>query len=93
MTRARIYRPSKTAMQSGMRNTRRWVLEFERESKSAPDPLMGWAGSDDTRTQIRLRFPTREEAEDYAKRYRLDYVVLPEHRFTAKPKPYARNFR
>jgi hypothetical protein len=91
--RARIYRPAKTAMQSGWANTRRWVLEMEPEAAQVPDPLMGWNGSSDTRRQIRLRFSTLEEAESYAKRNGLEYVVLPAHQPKRKYRSYADNFR
>ena len=46
--RARIYRPAKTAMQSGTAKTKAWVLEFAPESAREIDPLMGWTSSDDT---------------------------------------------
>lgn len=90
---ARIYKPAKTAMQSGWANTRQWLLEMEAESGQAPDPLMGWNGSGDTRRQVRLRFATQAEAEAYAKRNGLDYVVLPPHQPQRKYRSYADNFR
>ena len=93
MALARIYRPPKSAMQSGRANTKAWVLEFEREAKPAPDPLTGWPGSPDTRAQVRMRFTTREAAEAYAKRYGIAFEVVPERPVRAKPKAYADNFR
>ena len=73
---ARIYRPSKTAMQSGQAKTRQWVLEFVPASPRELDPLMGWTSSDDTQAQVRLSFDSREAAEDYARRHGIDAVVL-----------------
>ena len=64
----RIYRPARNTMQSGRGNTRKWVLEFEPADAKRNDALMGWAGSSDTQSQVRLRFATREEAEAYARR-------------------------
>ncbi len=93
MTRTRIYKPSKTAMQSGRAGTRRWVLEFEPAEKKAPDDLMGWAGSGDMTSQIRLKFETLEEAVEYAKRKGLDYVVLEPHAPKPKIRTYADNFK
>jgi len=93
MPLARIYRPPKSAMQSGRANTKAWVLEFEREAKPAPDPLTGWPGSPDTRAQVRMRFSSREEAEAYARRYNIAYEVLPEGPVRTAPKAYADNFR
>jgi hypothetical protein len=59
---ARIYRPAKTAMQSGKAKTQDWVLEFEPASARRSDPLMGWTQSSDMNGQVRLNFETRDEA-------------------------------
>ena len=66
---ARIYRPAKTAMQSGQAKTHVWVLEFDPEQAKAIDPLMGWTGSGDMRAQVRMTFPDKEAALDYARRH------------------------
>ena len=66
---AKIYQPSRSAMQSGQARTRDWVLEFVPADAKWIDPLMGWTGSDDMNSQVRLRFATREEAVAYAERY------------------------
>jgi len=63
---ARIYRPAKTAMQSGTAKTHDWVLEYAPATAREVDPLMGWTSSDDTQAQVRLRFPTKEAALAYA---------------------------
>ena len=91
--RARIYQPPKTAMQSGRAATHEWVLEFEPASPKRPDPLMGWIGSADTRTQVRLGFHTLDEAVAYAERNAIAYELeLPQER-RVKPKAYADNFK
>ena len=59
---AKIYRPAKTAMQSGQAAARRWVLEFEPGSGITPDPLMGWSSSSDMSRQVKLVFETRDQA-------------------------------
>lgn len=90
---ARIYKPAKTAMQSGIAQTKEWVLEHENSSPREVDPLMGWTSSADTRTQVRLAFHTKEEAIAYAERngiaYRLDE---PKPRGLVR-KSYADNFK
>lgn len=94
MNRARIYLPSKTAMQSGWAKTHRWVLEFEPAMAKRIDPLMGWTGSGDTLgTQVRLEFDIRDDAVAYAERHGIPYdLEIPtEHR--RRPKAYADNFR
>ena len=62
---ARIYRPAKTAMQSGQANTKDWVVDFEPEVPRQVEPLMGWTSSFDTRAQVQLRFETKDEAVAY----------------------------
>ncbi len=59
---ARIFRPARTAMQSGKAAALNWVLEYEPERRPAADPLMGYTSTTDMRRQIRLEFATREEA-------------------------------
>jgi hypothetical protein len=93
MARARIYRPSKTAMQSGRAKTRKWVLEYEPASRRAPDPLMGWSSARDTLNQIQLRFDTLDEALAYANRHGLEYALIEPQARTLKAKSYADNFR
>ena len=93
MARARIFRPAKTAMQSGRALTQRWVLEYEPETPRQPDPLMGWSSARDTLNQVRLRFATLDEAKQFADKHGLDYSVEEPHERRFKPKNYADNFR
>jgi hypothetical protein len=93
MAVARIYRPSKSAMQSGRANTRLWRLEYDPASQRTPDPLMGWASAQDTLNQIHLRFASLEEAKAYAEKHGLDHVIVEPHERHPKPKSYADNFR
>ena len=90
---ARIYQRPKNAMQSGKYRTDRWVLEFEPAEAKRPDPLTGWAGSGDTRDQVRLGFPTSEAAIAYAEREGLAFPVIPAPERKLKLQAYADNFR
>ncbi len=83
---ARIYRPAKTAMSSGAAKTRDWILDYVPDTAREIDPLMGWTSSRDTQTQVRLRFPTKEAALDYARENGIDAVVT-------EPKPRKANIR
>lgn len=83
---ARIYRPARSAMTSGTRNTRQWVLEYVPAARKTIDPLMGWTGNTDMRRQVRLHFATRDEAVEYAKREGIPHVLEDE-------KPRAPNIR
>ena len=89
---ARIYKPSKTTMQSGKAKFEDWVLEFEPASARTPDPLMGWSSSNDTQSQVVLRFPTAEEAVAYAERHGIAFQVFPPRSRKAIIKAYADNF-
>ena len=91
--RVRIYKPARNAMQSGTARSRKWVLEFPPVGREI-DPLMGWISSDDTQSQVSLRFDTLKQAEDYARERGLDYVVQPPHgRATnIRPRGYGENF-
>ncbi|MEQ8964839.1 MAG: ETC complex I subunit [Azospirillaceae bacterium] len=91
--RARIYRPAKTAMQSGRGNVKDWVLDYEPETPRRPEPLMGWVSSGDTLNQVRLSFDSKEDAIAFAERKGLDYSVQSEHRRRIKPRNYADNFK
>jgi hypothetical protein len=89
---ARIYKPSKTAMQSGLANTKAWMLDFEPEQPREVEPLMGWTSSADMRQQVRLHFASKQEAIAYCERHGIAYQV-----FEAKPPvrrtiAYADNF-
>ena len=74
--RARIYQPARNAMQSGTAKTHGWVLEFSPASPREVDPLMGWTSTTDTTTQVKLRFDSREAAEDYARAHGIEAEVL-----------------
>ena len=73
---ARIYKPSKTAMQSGMAQTKKWVLELEYDMAKSIEPLMGWTGSSDTNSQVQLWFESKEVAINYAKKNGIPFTVL-----------------
>ncbi len=92
--RARIYQPSRNAMQSGTAKTHQWVLEFFPAESREIDPLMGWTGSGDTQAQVRLRFESREAAEAYAKANGIDYVATEPHKRqpNIRPRGYGENF-
>ncbi len=93
MPQVRIYRPAKTAMQSGYANTRQWVMEFEPEAPREPEPLMGWTSSADTNAQVRLYFDTEEEAVAYAKRQGYEFTLSEPKPRQIRPKSYADNFK
>jgi hypothetical protein len=90
---ARIYRPAKTAMQSGQARTKAWVLEYEGAAAREVDPLMGWTSSTDMRAQVRLEFDTKEEAVAYAERNGIPFRLSEPKVRQAIHKSYADNFK
>lgn len=90
--KARIYRPSKTAMQSGRAKTQDWVLEFSEATKRVTDPVMGWTSASGTEGQVQLKFETREEAISYARREGLVFTVEEPRERKRLVKSYAANF-
>jgi len=93
MTTARIIEEQRRTTQSGKARSGSWTLEFEREEALRPDPLTGWSGSGDTRTQVRLSFDTRDEAVAYATRKGFDIHLVPAPPVALKLQSYADNFR
>ncbi|MEE8173231.1 MAG: ETC complex I subunit [Alphaproteobacteria bacterium] len=89
---ARIYQPAKSATQSGLANTRHWLLEYEQDGKREIDGLMGWTSSADMRSQIILKFSSRDEAVAYAKKHGIDYDVEEPQARRVRPKSYTDNF-
>lgn len=90
---ARIFKPAKTAMQSGVARTREWVLQPEPGSAKTIDPLTGWAGSGDTLSQVELAFDTKEEAIAFAERNGIPYIVIEPQPRKPVRKAYADNFK
>lgn len=93
MTVARIIEEQRKTTQSGKAQQGLWTLEFERQEPQRPDPLTGWNGSGDTRTQVRLRFDSKEEALAYATRKGLTVHLVPAPPIGMKIQAYADNFR
>ena len=89
---ARIFKPAKTAMQSGRSKTHDWVLEFAPASARKPDPLMGWTSSTDTKAQVRLTFETRDQAISYAEQHGIPFRVIEPELPPKIIKAYADNF-
>ena len=91
--KAKIYKPSKTAMQSGRSKYNKWVLKFLDQKNQLKDTMMGWNGGSSTVSQIELRFSTKEEAVSYAKKNSIDYEVLETSERKVINKSYADNFK
>lgn len=90
---ARIYKPAKTAMQSGRAKTNLWVLDYEPETPKATEPLMGWTSSSDMKSQLKLTFETKEAAIAYCEGKGIAYTVTEPKDRAPKKISYVDNFR
>lgn len=88
-----IYQQPKSAMQSGRAKSDTWVLEFEQSEALRPDPLMGWTGSGDTQSQVKLKFPTKDAAKAYAEKHGIAARVHATPKKTLKIQAYSDNFK
>ena len=91
MRKAKIYKPTKTAMQSGMRNTKNWLLEFD-TLNTGVNPLMGWESSKDTMSEVKLEFSSKDQAVNYAKKNNINYYVVEPQKRKIIKKSYSDNF-
>ena len=62
-------------MSSGNAKTMTWVLEFSPTQEREVDPLMGWTSSDETQTQVSIKFDTKDAALSYAKAHGISVSV------------------
>ena len=91
MKKAKIYIPSKTAMQSGLGKLDKWLIEFKVENTTI-NPLMGWESSSDTLSELKLEFSTKDLAIDYAKKNKIEYELIEPKKRKVVKKSYADNF-
>ena len=91
--KAKIYKPAKTAMQSGRAKYNKWVLKFLDQKNQLKDTMMGWNGGSSTVSQIELKFSSKEEAVSYAKKNSIDYEILETSERKVITKSYADNFK
>ncbi len=92
MKKAKIYKPSKTAMQSGTKKYDKWIIEYLTE-KPGINPLMGWESSTDTLTELKLEFSTKELAIEYAKKNKINFEIIEPNIRKITKKSYADNFK
>ena len=91
MRKAKIFRPTETVMQSGKGNTKNWLLQFD-TLNTGINPLMGWETSRDTMSEVKLKFASKEQAINYAKKNNIDYYVIEPQKIKIIKKSYSNNF-
>ena len=91
MKKAKIYKPSKTATQSGLKKFDKWIIEFITNDPTI-NPLMGWESSNDTYSELKMEFESKDLAIEYAKKNKIEYELIePQERKIIK-KSYSDNF-
>ena len=91
MKKAKIYKPSKTATQSGLKKFDKWIIEYITDDPGN-NPLMGWESSTDTYGELKLEFSTKELAIEYANKNKIDYELIESKSRKIIKKSYADNF-
>ena len=91
MKKALIYKPSKTAMQSGIKKYEKWIIEFLTDQPGV-NPLMGWESSTDTYSEIKLEFSSKDLAIEYAKKNKIDFEIIESKKRKIVKKSYTDNF-
>ena len=59
-------------MQSGLAKNDKWILEFKTNDPTK-NPLMGWESSNDTFSELKLEFSSKELAVNYAKNKKIEF--------------------
>ena len=91
MKKAKIFKPTKTAMQSGFAKSDKWVVEYIVDQPGI-NPLMGWESSTDTFSELNLEFSSKEKAIEYAKKNKIDFEIIDEKKRKIVKKSYSDNF-
>ena len=91
MKKAKIYKPTKTVMQSGLGKNDKWIIEYITKNPGI-NPLMGWESSTDTLSELKLEFSTKESAINYAKRNKIIFEVIETKERKIFKKSYSDNF-
>ena len=91
MKKAKIYKPSKTATQSGLKKFDKWIIEYITNDPTI-NPLMGWESSNDTFSELKMEFSSKELAIEYAKKNNIEYELIEPQKRKIVKKSYSDNF-
>ena len=91
--KVKIYKPAKSAMQSGRGNSSKWVLEYEAVTPRRPEAVMGWSAANDTLNQVRMQFESKDAAVAFAESEGWEYAVSEAHTRKITPRNYIDNFK
>ncbi|KAK5008473.1 hypothetical protein LTR28_003926 [Elasticomyces elasticus] len=89
-----IYKPAKTATQSGDWHGHQWRMDWDVLQKGHrwENPLMGWQSSADFMQGTHLSFKTKDDAIQFAHKQGYEYFVQEPNERRFVPKAYANQF-
>ena len=91
--KVQIFKPTRSTMQSGRKNTKKWLLVIKEEDNvRSINPLMGWTSADNTYSQLKMFFASKEDAVDYARSQNFEFEIHEPETSAVKKKSYAANF-
>jgi len=91
--KVKITNLARNPMQSGLGKKDLWVLTYkEDEQVRNINNLTGWTSCNDIKTQLRLKFNSKEDAIEYAKSQNFEYVIVEAKSSKEKAKSYVSNF-
>ncbi len=91
--KVKISCPAKSATQSGRAGSAKWVLEYEMATPRRPDTLMGWSSANDTLSQVKMQFASKDAAIAFAENEGWEYTLSEPHIRRVKPQNYSDNFK
>jgi len=92
MNKFRIYKPAKNAMQSGRKNTKKWLMVPIEGNIRSINPITGWTSASNTSSQLKYEFLSKEDAINFAKKSGFEFEVEEPKAEVVKQKSYAANF-
>ena len=87
-----IFKPTKSAMQSGLNNSKKWCLTNKDVNESFISSKYCWNGSSNPEKQIKIFFDDLDSAVNFAKKNNYNFEVLKPNLKTLIKKSYAENF-
>ena len=89
----KIYKKSKSAMQSGIKNTKKWYLESMDINERSLNLSFDWSSSKNIEDQVKIPFNDLQSAIDFAEKNNLDYEVFVPNQSNQILKSYSDNFK
>ncbi|XP_055055905.1 NADH dehydrogenase [ubiquinone] iron-sulfur protein 4, mitochondrial [Misgurnus anguillicaudatus] len=89
--KVRIFVSARNAMQSGIKNTQKWKMDFDTRERWE-NPMMGWASTADPLSNMVLMFSTKEDAIAFAEKNGWSYDITEKRDKKPRVKSYGANF-